>query len=45
MIDHNEALGTFTLIITGAKITFPNMKSMIDFAQKQYGINLLEQLN
>ncbi len=45
MIHFDEALGTFTLIITGAKITFPNMKSMIDFAQKQYNLDLLTILN
>jgi len=45
MIHFDEALGTFTLIIKGAKITFPTIGSMIKFAKKQYGINLLETLN
>ncbi len=45
MIHYNETTDTYTLIIAGAIVTFPNIKSMIDFAQKHYNINLLETLN
>lgn len=45
MIHYDEALDIYTLIVRGAKITFPTMKSMIEFAQKVYGIDLLTQLN
>ncbi len=45
MIHYNEALDNYTLIVKGAKITFPDIKSMIDFAQEKYQINLLIFLN
>lgn len=45
MIHYDEALDSYTLIVQGAKITFPTIGAMIDFAWKQYGINLLIFLN
>lgn len=45
MIHYDEQLDMYTLIVQGAKISFPDMGSMIKFAQDQYGINLLIFLN
>ena len=45
MIHYDEALDNYTLTVQGAKITFPNMASMIDFAWEKYKINLLIFLN
>lgn len=45
MMHYDEKTETYTLIMKGAKIEFPTMKGMIDFAQKHYGLNLLTILN
>ena len=45
MIHYDEALDSYTLIVQGAKITFPDMKSMLEFAWEKYKINLLIFLN
>lgn len=45
MIHYNEKTDTYSLIMRGAKIEFPTIGDMIDFAQKHYGINLLTILN
>ena len=45
MIHYDEALDSYTLIVQGAKITFPSMGEMIDFAWEKYKINLLIFLN
>lgn len=42
---YNEKTDTYTLIMRGAKIEFPTIGDMINFAQKQYGLNLLTMLN
>jgi hypothetical protein len=45
MMHHDEKTGTYTLIMRGAKIEFPTLGGMIDFAKKHYGLNLLTMLN
>lgn len=45
MVHYDEAVNSYTLIVRGAKISFPDISSMLEFAQKKYNLNLLTQLN
>lgn len=45
MIHYDEEQDSYTLILKGGRIIFPNLKSLLTFAKKVYGLDLLTQLN